>query len=139
MKEKTGDEGKADPPPGLASSMTPFMAWPWVRLAPSLEAAFGHLGPQATVLDIGAGPGVGTIRLTRSTHARIVAIEPSLIMRTGLLARIEDDEDLSARVSVLAGSVPTILDEIDAPVRASCAHTCLATSLRASVARPSLA
>lgn len=100
-----------------------FMPEPWERLVPALKSAFGDLGPEATLLDIGAGSGVGTVRLARSTRARIVAVEPSLTMRTALLARIVDDEDLSTRVSVLAGSVPAILAEIDGPIGGFvCAH-----------------
>lgn len=100
-----------------------FMAEVWDSLVPRMGEVFGGLDAEATIVDIGAGSGVGTIGLARVTRARIVAVEPSLVMRAGLLARISDDAELARRVSVLAGAAPEILDEVEAPIEGFvCAH-----------------
>lgn len=52
-----------------------FMDEAWIRLQPRLADAFGSLGPSDTVLDIGAGTGVGVRALAQVTRAQIVAIE----------------------------------------------------------------
>lgn len=100
-----------------------FMSDAWGRLTPALETAFGTLGPEALVLDLGAGSGVGTVRLGHLTRAQVLAIEPALTMRSMLLARIADDEELTTRVSVIAGAAPAVLDEVDRPLDGFvCAH-----------------
>ncbi|MFT4167373.1 MAG: class I SAM-dependent methyltransferase [Microlunatus sp.] len=100
-----------------------FMSDTWNVLVPALAAAFGGLAPEATIVDLGAGSGVGTKRLAYVTRAQIVAIERSLTMRAGLFARICDDPELSQRVTVLAGALPSVLDEIHHPVDGFvCAH-----------------
>jgi len=99
-----------------------FMEPVWAALAPALADAFGALGPGAVVADLGAGTGVGTRVLARSTAAEIVAVEPSLTMRAVLTARIADDPDLAARVSVLAGGVPDVLAEVPPLDGFVCAH-----------------
>ncbi|MFT4296157.1 MAG: class I SAM-dependent methyltransferase [Micropruina sp.] len=100
-----------------------FMPGAWDALVGPLATTFGHLGADATIVDLGAGSGLGTVRLARATRARIVAIEPSLTMRSMLLARVSDDPELSERVSVYAGAAPAILDQIDGPVDGFlCAH-----------------
>jgi SAM-dependent methyltransferase len=83
-----------------------FMDEPWDRLTPRLHAAFGTLDSGAVIVDIGAGSGMGTRRLASQTAARIVALEPDLVMRSILLARVSDDPNLASRVSVIAGAVP---------------------------------
>lgn len=100
-----------------------FMDGPWARLEPALSAVFGDLGPDDVVVDLGAGTGVGTATLARCSAARIVAVEPSLTMRTALLTRIAADPRLAERVSVLAGSAPAVLDELPEVVAGFvCAH-----------------
>lgn len=64
-----------------------FMDDAWDRLVPALARAFGALDAGGTVLDVGAGSGVGTRRLAAATRATIVAVEPSVTMRSVLLAR----------------------------------------------------
>ncbi|MFT3862282.1 class I SAM-dependent methyltransferase [Micropruina sp.] len=100
-----------------------FMPDVWDPLVGTLATTFGNLGPDATILDLGAGSGVGTLRLGHATRAQILAVEPSLTMRSVLLARIADDPELSERVSVHAGAAPAILDQIDGPLDGFvCAH-----------------
>ncbi|WP_156156665.1 class I SAM-dependent methyltransferase [Microbacterium azadirachtae] len=100
-----------------------FMTDVWGGLRPALASAFADLDPNAIVLDVGAGTGIGTRLLARSTSAQVVAIEPSLTMRAVLLARVADDPELIERVSVLAGAAPDILDEVPGPVAGFvCAH-----------------
>ncbi|WP_454295271.1 class I SAM-dependent methyltransferase [Salana multivorans] len=100
-----------------------FMPDVWDALVPTLEATFAHLGPDAVVVDLGAGSGVGTVRLGRITRAQVLAIEPALTMRSILLARMADDDDLAARVSIVAGAAPAVLEQIQGPIDGFvCAH-----------------
>ncbi|MGB4779205.1 SAM-dependent methyltransferase [Microbacterium sp.] len=100
-----------------------FMDEPHRRLRPALEAAFGDRGPDDIVLDLGAGSGLGVRQLAQATCARIVAVEPSLTMRAVMLARIADDADLTDRVSVIAGAVPEVFDQLpDRIAGFVCAH-----------------
>lgn len=100
-----------------------FMPDVWDPLVATLAATFDDLGLNATILDLGAGSGVGTVRLAHATRAQIVAVEPSLTMRSVLLARVADDRALSERVSVYAGAAPAILDQLDGPLDGFlCAH-----------------
>jgi SAM-dependent methyltransferase len=89
---------------------------PHRRLRPALEAAFGALDPDEVVLDLGAGSGLGVRQLAQTTRARIIAVEPSLTMRAVLLARIVDDSTLTDRVSVLAGAVPDVFEQLPGQV-----------------------
>ncbi|MFH8252839.1 class I SAM-dependent methyltransferase [Microbacterium sp. B2969] len=108
---------------GLGEFHDLFMTDVWGGLRPALASAFANLTPDATVLDVGAGTGIGTRLLARSTAAQVVAIEPSLTMRAVLLARVADDPDLIDRVSVLAGAAPDALDEVTGAVAGFvCAH-----------------
>ncbi|MBY0687662.1 class I SAM-dependent methyltransferase [Microbacterium marinilacus] len=100
-----------------------FMIDVWDALRPALVETFAHLGTDTTILDIGAGTGLGTRALAQSTAAHVVAVEPSPIMRAVLLARVVDDPALVERVSVFAGAVPDILDDVTGPVSGFvCAH-----------------
>lgn len=100
-----------------------FVAAARRRLRPALAAAFGGLRPDAVVLDLGAGTGLGVRQLALATRARVVAVEPSLTMRAVLLARLADDPELTSRVTVVAGSVPDAFDELPDDVAGFvCAH-----------------
>ena len=93
------------------------------RLRPALEAAFGGLDTDEVVLDLGAGSGLGVRQLAQATRARIIAVEPSLTMRAVLLARVADDPALTGRVSVLAGAVPDVFEQLPGRVAGFvCAH-----------------
>lgn len=82
------------------------------RLGSPLKEFFGDLPGTATVLDIGAGTGLSCQEIAKHTSAQIFAIEPSLTMRSALLARISDDPSLKHRVSVLAEPVPEVLNSM---------------------------
>ncbi|SOE02227.1 class I SAM-dependent methyltransferase [Blastococcus haudaquaticus] len=100
-----------------------FMDDAWERLRPTLTEAFAQLDADATVLDLGAGSGVGTRVLAACTPARIIAVEPSRTMRAVLTARVVDDPDLSARVSIVADPLPQALADCPSPVAGFvCAH-----------------
>lgn len=100
-----------------------FMAEAWQGLRPLVRAAYGALGPEAVVLEVGAGTGLGTRVLAQECPAQIIALEPNPLMRSVLTARVADDPDLAERVSVVAGAVPQDLallpEKIDAVV---CTH-----------------
>lgn len=85
-----------------------FMDDAHARLAPVLATAFGALPAQSVLLDLGAGTGLGVRQLAAATSAGIIAAEPSLTMRAILLARVADDSDLAARVSVVADAAPEL-------------------------------
>lgn len=89
-----------------------FMEQRWAQLGPPLEATFGHLAADSVVAELGAGTGLGIRELARVTPARFWALEPSLVMRTTLTARVAGDEDLRSRVTIVAGSAPDALDQI---------------------------
>lgn len=77
-------------------------AWQALRV-PVAEALRGA-APDAPVVDIGAGTGLGTAVLAGVFPAAdILAVEPSPTLRAVLLARCAADADLSARVTVVAG------------------------------------
>ena len=100
-----------------------FMDEAWMRLEPLLREAFSSLTGSATVLDLGAGTGVGTRVLGRCTAARIFAVEPSRTMRAVLTARVADDADLRGRVTVVADRIPGGLAGVRAPAAGFvCAH-----------------
>jgi hypothetical protein len=112
-----------DPYERLAEFHDLFMEAAWERIGPVLATAFGALGASSVMVDLGAGTGVGTRALARSTSARIVAVEPSMMMRTVLTARVADDVELSSRVSISAASAPAVLDELGTrPAGFVCAH-----------------
>lgn len=89
-----------------------FMDSPWARLQPFLARMFGSLTTEDIVLDIGAGTGVGVRALARVTGARIIAVEPSLTMRSVLTARVFDDPALRPRVTIVAGAAPEALEPL---------------------------
>ncbi len=93
-----------------------FMVEPWARLAPRLGELFGALPRDATIVDLGAGSGMGTRALGRATRAEIVALEPDLVMRSVLLARIADLPGFAERTTVCAGTIPHDLDELPAEI-----------------------
>jgi hypothetical protein len=100
-----------------------FMTEPWERLRPRVRSALAHLGDTAVVVEIGAGSGIGTRTIPAETRARIVAVEPALVMRSILTARVADHPHLADRVTVVAGSAPADLGEVPATIDAFvCAH-----------------
>lgn len=100
-----------------------FMDGAWERVRPVLFEAFGGLGSDAVVLDLGAGSGIGTRVLAQSTAAQVIAVEPSLMMRAVLTARVADDPVLAERVTVVADAAPEVLDRIARPLAGFvCAH-----------------
>lgn len=93
-----------------------FMDRSWERLRPVLAQAFGAFGPDRRIVDLGAGSGLGVLALAAETKTRISALEPSLVMRSTLTARVADRPELAARVTVLAGSVPDDLHALPDPI-----------------------
>lgn len=100
------DESSADSYAGVAEFHDLFMVEPWARLGLSVRHAFGGLEETATLLEIGAGTGVGTRVLAAETRAQITALEPSRAMRTALISRVANDPALARRVMVLAAAAP---------------------------------
>ncbi|PZF84807.1 class I SAM-dependent methyltransferase [Jiangella anatolica] len=100
-----------------------FMTEAWERLRPRVRSALAHLGETSVVVEIGAGSGIGTRTIAAETRARIFAVEPALVMRSILTARVADHPQLADRVTVVAGSVPDDLGEVPAGIDAFvCAH-----------------
>ncbi|MFC6355898.1 class I SAM-dependent methyltransferase [Luethyella okanaganae] len=100
-----------------------FMDGPWNRIRPALADAFSRVGVSERILDLGAGTGIGSRILAACTAARIVAVEPSHVMRAVLTARIADDPALASRVSIIAGRLPDALETMKAPFAGFvCAH-----------------
>lgn len=97
---------------GLGEFHDLFMTEPWERLRPHVRGLFAELPATAIVADLGAGSGMGTRVLAQASRARIVALEPSLVMRSVLTARVIDNPDLADRVTVLDGALPADLDSL---------------------------
>jgi SAM-dependent methyltransferase len=72
----------------------------WAALGPPLaEALQGVTGP---IVDVGAGGGHGTRVIAKAVaEAEIVAVEPSMPLRSILLARVNESAELRDRVTVL--------------------------------------
>ncbi|WP_028922262.1 class I SAM-dependent methyltransferase [Pseudonocardia acaciae] len=107
----------------------------WHALAPAVAEALREVpaGPDAPVVDIGAGTGIGTELIARTLPgADVLAIEPDPAMRTALLARVAADPDLRRRTTVEGEPIETarlpdriaavlaanVLGHLDAPRRA---------------------
>ncbi|GAA2787558.1 class I SAM-dependent methyltransferase [Saccharopolyspora taberi] len=75
----------------------------WKEFGPVLAGAVETTGPgSGVVVDIGAGSGCGTVVIGNALPgAEIHAVEPSAGLRSVLLARINSDESLRGRVTVL--------------------------------------
>lgn len=108
---------------GAAEFHDLFMVEPWERLRVHVRTAFAQLGPAATILDLGAGTGMGTRVIAAESSASISAIEPSRIMRTALILGVASDAGLSERVTVIAGAAPTAVEQYDGQIDGFvCAH-----------------
>lgn len=108
---------------GLAEFHDLFMVEPWERLRPHVRAAFAHFADDAVIVEIGAGTGMGTRTIAEECPARIAGLEPDLVMRSILTARVADDPGLARRVTVIAGSAPDDVDLLPTPFDGFvCAH-----------------
>lgn len=100
-----------------------FMDDTWERLRPTVRYLFGDLGARSVIAELGAGSGVGTRVIAAESQAQVWALEPGLVGRAVLLARVSDDARLRDRVTVVAGAIPRELrmlpGSIDGVV---CAH-----------------
>ena len=77
-------------------------AWRALR-TPVTEAMRHARRDQGPIVDIGAGTGLGTVLAAQAVpDAEVIAVEPSLILRAVLLARLVGDDDLRRRVTVQA-------------------------------------
>jgi SAM-dependent methyltransferase len=91
----------------------------WAELGELLQRVLANVDPDdGPVLDVGAGTGVGLPHVLRAVPgSRILAVEPSMAMRTALHTRLALDADLRARVTV----VPLPIQEFDVQCRLSAA------------------
>lgn len=79
----------------------------WRGLGAALTSALDGIDPAAgPIVDVGAGSGFGTAVLARAfPGADIVAVEPNQALRTALLTRVVEDEDMASRVTILAADL----------------------------------
>ncbi|HEX5494383.1 MAG TPA: class I SAM-dependent methyltransferase [Mycobacteriales bacterium] len=88
---------------------------------PLAEALAGVDTTRGPVADLGAGTGRSTEVIARTLpDARILAVEPSPGMRAVLTSRVVSDDDLKARVTIVAGTA----QEVRRPDRLSAAVIC---------------
>lgn len=117
------DQSSSDSYAGVAEFHDLFMVTPWERLRPSVRQAFGGLDATATLVEIGAGTGVGTRVLAAETRAQITAIEPSRAMRAALISWVANAPALARRVTALAGAAPEAVEDYSGVVSGFvCAH-----------------
>ncbi|MDT5025544.1 MAG: hypothetical protein QOE61_1970 [Micromonosporaceae bacterium] len=81
----------------------------WETLREPLAAAVCGMDPSAGPLgDLGAGSGRGTCLLAGLVpQGTVLAVEPSLVRRAVLVARVVDDPSVQARVTVVAAAAET--------------------------------
>ncbi|MGO2747133.1 MULTISPECIES: methyltransferase domain-containing protein [Microbacteriaceae] len=100
-----------------------FMDDTWERLRPTVRSVFGALGAGGVIVELGAGSGVGTRVIAAESRARVWAVEPGLVGRAVLLARVSDDPSLRDRVTVVAGAIPEGLSMLPGGIDGVvCAH-----------------
>ena len=93
------------PGPGMAERLREDASHDMTR-APLYQAVLAGLGPERTVLDIGAGPGRYSLPLARA-GCRVWAVEPGDPMRQVLEAdRATLAPEAAARLTVVAGAWP---------------------------------
>ncbi len=83
----------------------------WERLRSVIGDAFGDIGPDGVIVDIGAGSGLGAAMVASVTGAEIIALEPNPTMRAMLVARL-DTAGVLDRVTVLPDAVPDGLEDL---------------------------
>ncbi|TDC38632.1 class I SAM-dependent methyltransferase [Micromonospora sp. KC213] len=75
----------------------------WQALRTPVTKALGGAVGEATLLDVGAGTGLGTEVLAAAVpDTDVVAVEPSPVLRAVLLSRMAAQPDLRQRVTVVA-------------------------------------
>ncbi|GAT67396.1 type 12 methyltransferase [Planomonospora sphaerica] len=90
-----------DPYERSAEFVDVMMAPHWEALGPPLAKALQAFEP-GPVVDLGAGGGLGTLVIAEALpDAEIIAIEPSLALRSVLTARMSERPALRDRVTVL--------------------------------------
>ncbi|ONF74357.1 class I SAM-dependent methyltransferase [Amycolatopsis keratiniphila] len=79
----------------------------WAGLGPALVDVLSGVDTSGgPVVDVGAGTGLGTAVLAAALPgADIIAIEPNPALRTALLTRCVEDDDLARRVTILGADV----------------------------------
>ncbi|MFG3420998.1 class I SAM-dependent methyltransferase [Micromonospora sp. NPDC048063] len=76
----------------------------WQALRTPVALALRDAAGDATLLDVGAGTGLGTEVLAAAVpDGDVVAVEPSPVLRAVLLSRLAARPDLRRRVTVVAG------------------------------------
>lgn len=99
------------PGPGMAERLREDASRDMTR-APLYQAVLAALGPERTVLDIGAGPGRYSLPLARA-GCRVWAVEPGDPMREILEAdRARLAPEAAARLTVVAGAWPESRDAV---------------------------
>ncbi|MFG1955186.1 methyltransferase domain-containing protein [Micromonospora sp. NPDC048830] len=81
----------------------------WAALREPVTSALRGIDPAVgPLIDLGAGSGRGTLLLAElAPSAFVLAVEPSLVQRAVLLARLADDPVLAEHVSVIAQRAET--------------------------------
>ncbi|GEM_PF-1453557 len=91
----------ADPYARSADHLDLLSAGMWEHLTPAVTEALADLAEHSTVVELGAGTGLGTDVIARAAPtACIVAVEPSSHLRAVLLHRVASDPDLRSRVTI---------------------------------------
>jgi len=101
-----------------------FMAEPWARLAPTIRSALPSLRPDAALVDVGAGSGMGLVSVCPGLPGSVYAVEPDDTMRTALIARLAALPELRDRTTVLPVTIEEAVHLLPRSWDALwCAHT----------------
>jgi hypothetical protein len=101
-----------------------FMAEPWARLVPTIRSALPSLRPDAALVDVGAGSGMGLVSLCPGLPGSVYAVEPDDTMRTALIARLAALPELRDRTTVLPVTIEEAVHLLPRSWDALwCAHT----------------
>ncbi|WP_036372257.1 trans-aconitate 2-methyltransferase [Micromonospora sp. ATCC 39149] len=80
----------------------------WEHLGGPVRAALQGAPRELPIADLGAGSGLGVLVAARALPgAEIVAVEPSIVQRAALLARVGTDRELRQCVTVVAADAQT--------------------------------
>lgn len=101
LTEGTHMHAYVDPYARSADHLDLLSAGMWEHLTTGVTDALSGLAEHSTIVELGAGTGLGTHVIARAAPtARILAVEPSSHLRAVLVHRVASNPDLRSRVTI---------------------------------------